>query len=220
MGGVSSSELGNILDAKLDAKLDNKLKSINDKLDAQGATIRSLSSGSGDGGSCDLSQVTSTLNTINDKIDAQDTTISSLSSGSGDGGSCNLTPVSNTLGTIDGKLNNIISGINGLNDNIIDSYYYITDQNSNIAHGLNLESRGVPGGEFYSVAAGGSKGGYNFSVGCATMVPGRDTYGWCQGPQQLFGLCEDQNIVHRRGDNSVLGNYPIKSSDKTCHLQN
>lgn len=217
MGGVSSSELGNILDAKLDAKLDNKLKSINDKLDAQGAIIRSLSSRSGDGSSCDLSQVTRTLNTINGKIDAQGNTISSLSSGSGDGGSCNLTQVSNNLVTIDGKLNNIISGINGLNDNIVDSYYYITDQNSNIAYGLNLESQGGSGLEYYTVAAGRA---HNFSVGCATMDPGDDNYGWCQGPKQLFGLCESRHPWPREGDNSVLGNYPIKSSDRTCHLQN
>lgn len=199
MGGVNSSELRNILDttldtkldAKLDNKLDNKLKSIHDKLDAQGATIKSLSSRSGDCGSCDISSITDTLNTINDKIDDQ--------------------------GTIDGKLNKIISGINGLNDNIVDSYYYITDQNSNIAYGLNLESQGGSGVKYYSVASGRA---YSFSAGCDTTGQGGDPHGWCHGPKQLFGLCRDQTPFTRAGDNSVLGNYPIKSSDRTCHLQN
>lgn len=171
MGGVSSSELGNILDAKLD----NKLKSINDKLDAQGAIIRSLSSRSGDGSSCDLSQVTSTLNTINGKIEAQGNTISSLSSGSGDGGSCNLTQVSNNLVTIDDKLNNIISGINGLNDNIVDSYYYISDQNNNIAIGL-MNMTGPSAGDVMSQNTARTSFGETF-------------LGSPNGPKQLTGLC-------------------------------
>lgn len=205
MGGVNSSEL------------DKKLKLIHDKLDDQGTTIKSLSSSSGDCGSCDISSITDTLSRIDHKLDDQGTTISSLSSRSGDGGSCDLLPISNTLGTIDSNLNNIIRGINGLNDNIVDSYYYITDQNSNIAYGLNLESQGFPGVEYYSVASGRA---YNFSAGCDR--PGRegDPHGWCDGPQQLFGLCGDQTLFPREGDNSVLGNYPIKSSDRTCHLQN
>ena len=98
---------------------------------------------------------------------------------------------------------------------MVDSYYYITDQNSNIAYGLNLESQGASGVKYYSVASGRA---YHFSAGCDTPGQEGDPHGWCHGPKQLFGLCEDQTLFPREGDNSVRGNYPIKSSDRTCHL--
>ena len=136
------------------------------------------------------------LKLIHDKLDSHAAAISGLSSG---GGSCDLTDVNNTLGSIN---SNILDGINGLNNNITDSYYYITEQNQNISLGLI----GMPGSVDRNPFDGSSPSDH-FTKAAMSGDAALDG----DGPRELIGLCEStsSNNIHR----------PINAIDKQCNWQ-
>ena len=96
---------------------DEKLDNVNKKLETMQHTIDSLPRTAG----CDLQAVN---RSVNGRLSAMETTISSSRD--------QLNEVNQRLDTM---RDNMITGVDGLNENIINSYYYISQQNNNIAQG-------------------------------------------------------------------------------------